>query len=417
MNAAFLILRNDVKRRLRSPVSVICMFLIPLGITLLIGLVFGRHGAVELSHIKVLLADGDRGIAANFLKQGMKQGKLAELIDLVEVEPAEGRALMDEGKASALIEIPAGFTNRVLDGAPAEIVVVKNPQEAFLPLIVEEIAETMAVLMDGAMRVFSKPIGDARGMLSAGRWPTAGELSGLLAEARPRIALVRGYVSDTLVSLESETVADPGKAQPQGFNFFALIMPGSILVGLLFISEITMRDVLRERDAGTLARIFSGPAGSAGVIAGKMLSSFAITLVACALLILVGRLGFGIAWGSPLKLAVLVAGSILMCVGIMAFFYGFIRSERAADAVLPVVIIVICVFGGAMFPYEIMGASMQKAAKLSPAFWAIDGLKQISIGKAGWRDIAPHLAIVYGLGAITAAAGAWGLRARCCGRG
>jgi hypothetical protein len=222
MNAAFLILRNDVKRRLRSPVSVICMLLIPLGITLLIGLVFGRHGDVELARIKVLLADGDRGVAANFLKQGMKQGKLAELIDLVEVDPAEGRALMDKGKASALIEIPAGFTNAVLDGVPAEIALVKNPREAFLPIIVEEIAGTMAVLMDGAMRVFARPIGDARGMLTAGRWPTAGELSGLLAEARPRIALVRGYVADTLVSLKTETVADPGGAPRKGFNFFAL---------------------------------------------------------------------------------------------------------------------------------------------------------------------------------------------------
>ena len=60
-----------------------------------------------------------------------------------------------------------------------------------------------------------------------------------------------------------------------------------------------------------------------------------------------------------------VVGSILMCVGIMAFLYGFIRSERVADAMLPVVIIVICVFGGAMFPYEIMGPAMQKAATSS----------------------------------------------------
>jgi ABC-2 type transport system permease protein len=324
---------------------------------------------------------------------------------------------MDKGKASALIEIPAGFTNAVLDGVPAEIALVKNPREAFLPIIVEEIAGTMAVLMDGAMRVFARPIGDARGMLTAGRWPTAGELSGLLAEARPRIALVRGYVADTLVSLKTETVADPGGAPRKGFNFFALIMPGSILVGLLFISEITMRDLLREREAGTLARIFSGPVGSGGVIAGKMLSSFAITLIACVLLIVAGRLGFGIVWGSPLKLAVHVVGSILMCVGIMAFVYGIVRSERAADAMLPVVIIVICVFGGAMFPYEIMSASMQKAAKLSPAFWAIDGLKRISIANSGWSGIAPHLAVVYGIGAVATVAGAWRLRARLCGRG
>ncbi len=417
MNAVFLIVRNDMKRRLRSPVSVICMLLIPLGLTLLVGLVFGRHGKVELSHIRVLVADSDKGFAATFLKQGMKQGKLAELIDLVEVDSAEGRSLMDRGKASALIEIPKGFTSSILDRKPAKLVLVKNPGEAFLPLIVEEITKTMAVMIDGTARIFEKPIGKARGMLESGRWPTAAELAGLLAEAKPRIELVRGYLADSLISIASETVSEPEAKPERAFNFFAFIMPGSILIGLLFISEITMRDILREREAGTLERIFAGPVRSGQVIAAKMLSSFAITLLACVLLIAVGRLGFGIAWGSPLKLAAHVAGSILMCVGIMAFLYGFIRSERAADAVLPVVIIVLCVFGGAMIPYETMSRAMQKAAVFSPAFWVIDGLKMISIEKAGWGGIAPHLAIVYGLGALTSVAGAAMLRGKLAGRG
>jgi ABC-2 type transport system permease protein len=417
MNAVFLIVRNDMKRRLRSPVSVICMFLIPLGLTLLVGLVFGRHGKVELSHIKVLVADSDKGFAATFLKQGMKQGKLAELIDLVEVDPAEGRSLMDRGKASALIEIPKGFTTNILDRKPAELALVKNPQEAFLPIIAEEITKTMAVMIDGTARIFEKPIGEARGMLTAGRWPEAAELSGLLAGAKPRIELVKGYLADSLISLRSETVSEPAEKSNETFNLFAFIMPGSILIGLLFISEITMRDILREREAGTLARIFAGPVRSGHVVAGKMLSSFAITFVACALLIAIGRLGFGIAWGSPVKLLVHVVGSILMCVGIMAFLFGFIRSERVADAMLPVVIIVLCVFGGAMIPYESMGPEMQKAAAFSPAFWVIDGLKRISIEKTGWGGIALHLAIAYGLGALTSAAGAAKLRGKLAGKG
>jgi ABC-2 type transport system permease protein len=417
MNAIPLIVRNDLKRRLRSPVSIVCMFLIPLGLTLLVGLVFGRHGAVELSHIKVLVADGDKGFAARFLMQGMKQGTLAELIDLVEVDPAEGRSLMDRGKASALIEIPDGFTTGILDGHPVEIGLVKNPQEAFLPLIVEEITKTMAVLLDGAARIFEKPIGDARGMLAGDRWPTAAELSGLLDEAKPRIELVKGYVADTLVSIKSETVSEPAEQPAESFNIFALFMPGSILIGLLFISEITMRDILREREAGTLARILSGPVRGSHVVGGKVLSSFAITFVACALLIVIGRLAFGIRWGDPLELLAHVVGSILLCVGLMAFFYGFIRSERVADAMLPVVIIVLCVFGGAMVPYEAMGRAMQRAAMYSPAYWIIDGLKRISIEKAGWSGIAVHLTIVYGLGAITIAAGAAKLRGKIVGRG
>jgi ABC-2 type transport system permease protein len=415
MKKILLIVRKDMKRRLRSPISVICMLLIPLGLTLIVGLVFGRRGEVELSHIKVLIVDNDGGMAASFLKEGMKRGKLAELIDLVEVDSAAGISLMNKGKASALIEIPKGFTSRVLDVKSAQIDLVKNPRESFLPVIVEEITGTMAVMIGGAVRVFDEPIRETRGMLAADRWPTGEELAGLLASAGPRIALVKDYAVDTLVTLTSRTAPAPGERPVGAFNLFAYIMPGSILLGLLFISQITMRDILREREAGTLDRIFAGPVRSVHVIVGKVLSAFAITMASCVLLIVIGRLAFGIEWGPPLELFALVVGSILMCVGIMAFLFGFIKSERGADAMLPVVIIVICIFGGAMFPYEIMGPAMQRAAKFSPAFWVIDGLKLVSIEKAGWGGIARHLAIVYVIGAITCFAGAARLRGRLTG--
>lgn len=416
MNKIFLIVRKDMRRRMRNPVSIVCMLFIPLGLTLVVGLVFGGRGEATISHIKVLLVDNDKGVASNFLKQGMKQGKLAELIDIVEVDSVAGRLSMDRGKASALIEIPKGFTSRILDRKPVELGLVKNPQEAFLPLIVEEITGTMAVMLDGTARVFEKPIADAREMLIAGRWPTGVELSGLLTSARPRIALIKGYLADSLISLKSETLSVPGEKPKEKFNIFALVMPGSILIGLLFISEITMRDIVRERETGTLARIAAGPIGGDQVIAGKIISSFAITFLSCVLLIVIGRFGFRIAWGAPLELFAHIVGSILMCVGIMAFLYGFIRSERAADALLPVFIIVMCIFGGAMFPYEIMGPAMQKAAHFSPAFWVIDGLKRISIDKSGWSGIAAHLAVVYVAGVITCVAGAARLRGKLAAR-
>jgi ABC-2 type transport system permease protein len=416
MNKILLIVRNDMRRRLRNPLSIVCMLFIPLGLTLVVGLVFGGHGEVAISHIPVLLVDNDKGIASRFLKQGMQQGKLAELVDVVEVDSVAGRALMDKGKASALIEIPKGFTSRILDRKPVEIGIVKNPQESFLPVVVEELAGTMAVMLDGITRIFAKPIGDTREMLDAGRWPTGEEMSGILAAARPRIALVREYLADSLVTLRSQTVSTPGEKPKAKFSIFALVMPGSILIGLLFIGEITMQDIVRERETGTLVRIAAGPIGGDQVIAGKIVSSFALTFLSCVLLVVIGRLGFRIDWGSPVELFVHLVGSILMCVGLMALLYGFIKSERAAQAVIPGFIIVICIFGGAMFPYETMGPAMQKAAHFSPAFWVIDGLKRISIEKSGWSGISRHLAIVYGVGVVASVAGAARLRGKLAAR-
>jgi len=418
MRYVFLIVMKDMKRRLRSPAALLCNLAIPIVLTLIVGLVFGREGEVKLPRIKVLLVDEDKGLASNFFKQGMKQGKLAEMIELVEVEKAAGLKLMEKGKASALIELPSGFTAKVLDRTPAEVVLLKNPSETFLPLIVEEITETMAVLMNGTLGIFEVPIGRLRAMFDAKAWPSGGELTALLENAKGGIALVKPYLTDTLIAMKTTTVsAEPQEKSPAKFNFFALIMPGSIMIGLLFISEITMRDILRERRAGTLARIFTGPVEAGTVLAGKIVSAFAITAASCVLLLAIGRLGFGIRWGNPAALAAHLSGSILMCIGIMALIYGAIKSDRVADAVLPVVIIVICILGGAMFPTEIMGATMRRFAPASPAFWVIDGIKKVAVGGAGFGGIARNLAYVYGVGAATMVAGAALLGAKVRGRG
>ena len=406
-----------MKRRTRSPVTLLCYIAIPVMLTLIVGLVFGRQGEMKLPRIKVLLVDRDKGMASNFLKQGMKQGKLAEMIDLVEVEPARGRGLMEKGKASALVEIPEGFTSRLLDRRGAEIVFLKNPSESFLPIVAEELVGTMAVIMDDAVRIFGAPIDSVRAMFKAGEWPRGAELAALLGSARSRIALIKPYLSDSLLSMRAETVsAEPGKRPAEKFNIFALIMPGSIMIGLLFIGEITMRDILRERRAGTLERIFTSPLGPGTVLAGKMLSAFAITFVSCALLLAVGAFGFGIKWGNPAPLLAHLIGSILMCIGIMALVFGGVKSDRAADAMTPVIIIVICIVGGAMIPYESMGAAMQRFAPASPAFWVIDGFKAIAVRHEGFGGIAWDLAYVFGVGAVTTAAGAALLGAKIRGR-
>lgn len=412
-----LIVGKDMKRRMRSPVTLLCYIAIPIVLTLVVGLVFGRQGEVKLPRIKVLLVDRDKNLASNFFKQGMKQGKLAEMIDLVEVEPAQGRTLMEKGKASALIEIPEGFTSKLLDRRPAEIVFLKNPSETFLPIVAEELTGTMAVIMDDAVRIFGAPIDSLRAMLNAGKWPSGGALTVLLESARSRIALVRPYLSDTLISMTSQTVsAEPAKRPAAKSNIFTFLMPGSIMIGLLFISEITMRDILRERRAGTLARIFTSPLGPWTVLAGKIVSAFAITFVSCVLLLAVGAFGFGVKWGSPAPLFAHLIGSILMCIGIMALVFGAIKSDRAADAILPVIIIVICIVGGAMVPYESMGAAMQRFARASPAFWVIDGFKAIAIRGEGFGGIARYLAYIFGVGAATTAAGAALLGAKLKGR-
>jgi hypothetical protein len=239
------IVLNDLRRRLRSPVAVILIMLIPVVITLIIGVVFGRSGDVDIPKITVLLDDRDDGVFGGFLGQAMRQDRFAEMIDLVPVSGDEGRRMMGEGKASALIEIPEQFTEHILDHVPDTITVLKNPAETFLPAIAEEIVVTTALMLDRGNRVFADQLTEVRSMLERDRWPTGDEFQRFLDGARDKLVLVQAYLADSLVSYDVIDEVSEESEEKSGFNLFALLLPGTLLIGLLFISEISMRDIFR----------------------------------------------------------------------------------------------------------------------------------------------------------------------------
>jgi ABC-2 type transport system permease protein len=279
-------------------------------------------------------------------------------------------------------------------------------------MIAEEITKTMALILDGGMRIFAGPVGQIRSVLEDGRWPTGTDLQGMLDGARDRMLLANSYIADSLITYRTEIVSDEEKEEETGFNIFAYVLPGSMLIGLLFISEIAMRDLLREGHTGTLARLFTTPVEGEHIVAAKILSTFVITAAASLVLLLIGRFGFGIALGSPAPLILQLVGTILMCTGVITLFYGFMRTERAADAVLSVVIIVMCLFGGSMVPIEQMGQTMMKVGRFSPVFWAIDGFKKILVRDMGMGEIVPNLIVLYSLGIVTIIVGAVLLKRR-----
>lgn len=409
MRLVFLLLKNDLRRRVRSPLGLILIMCIPLTITLIIGLVFGGSGEIERLNIKVLLADKDDGLFGGLIRQSMQQEQFSEMIDLVSVEEEEGITLMEKGKASALIVIPEDFTESVLARQPVEITIIKNPAEAFLPMIVEELVETTALMLDEGMQIFAEPVDRIRSMLEGDRWPTGGEFEDFLDSGRDRIVLVSGYMTDSLITFNSE-VAAAEEEEDEGFNIFAFVLPGSLLIGLLFISEFVLRDIIREKNTGTLSRLFAAPLEVEHVISSKILATFTVTGISCILLIIIGRLGFGINLGKPLPLIVQFIGTILMCTGVISLLYGFIRSERAADAVLSVAIIVMALFGGSMVPYEQMGSTLQKFGRFSPVYWAVDGFKKVFVYEAGLSEILLHIIVLYSLGVVTIVLGALLLR-------
>ena len=84
MSRTTLIIRNDIKRRLRAPMATILFLVIPLAMTALIGMIFdpGSGGETKLPPIKLLLVDKDKGLASKFLIGAFDQKEVKEMFQV-----------------------------------------------------------------------------------------------------------------------------------------------------------------------------------------------------------------------------------------------------------------------------------------------------------------------------------------------
>ena len=113
---------------------------LPIVIGALMSLLSSGGGPALKAHL--LVVDEDKSLVSGLVASAGQQGQLAEYAGRSKsLDAAEGRAKIDAGDASALLTIPKGFQDGVLNDRPVTLALVTNPAQRILPGIIEEGAE------------------------------------------------------------------------------------------------------------------------------------------------------------------------------------------------------------------------------------------------------------------------------------
>jgi ABC-2 type transport system permease protein len=376
-----LIIRNDIKRRLRAPMATILFLTIPLAMTALIGMIFdpGPGNETRLPPIKVLLVDHDKGLAAKFLIGAFDQKEIKDMFQMTLVDAAAGEKMMRKGKASAMLIIPERFSDNLAEQKTSTLEVVKNPAEEFLPNVVEEFARTMAVGFSGIAQVFADELKliQSVGKLSLENLSIA-ELTPFLEMARVKFLAVKSYLSPLLLQTKSSATTRPGKAaKPKGFNIFAYLLPGMLIMFLLFIIEAFMREIQNERADGKTRRMMFSPLTARELITARLFSGWLMGVLVCLSAMAAGTLLFGIDWGAIPLLSALVALSCFCCAAFFGMLNAFFKNKNQAGAFASPIILVFAAFGGSMLPLEQLPAGMRWVGQFTINNWFIAGCRQI----------------------------------------
>jgi len=333
MRRLLLVLANDVRRHLKSPGAILIYIAIPMVMTALIGIIFApRTEGSELPPIQVLLVDNDKGFASKLLLGAFDADQMKKMFQVTVTDEADGRKRMERGRASAMIVIPEGFTLDLLDAKTTTLTVVKNPAEQFLPDVVEEFMNTLAVVLSGAVQAFADEARGIRAMLDGPidsfPWEALGPE---LGKAQRKMVAAEKYLNPLLIRLkEEETKAAGAKTRFTQADLFSVMLPG-----------------------------------------------MAVLLVMVAL----GTLIFRAKWGPFGYFLLLGAAVSFWTAAFFGFFHALVRNRNQAGALGAPIILAFSLFGGSMMNPEAMPKAFLAVGIATPNRWFIDGAALVRDGR------------------------------------
>lgn len=393
MSSLLTLAMKDLRRRLADPTALLVNMAIPLAIAGMMALAFGGSsggstGERKAPVLRLVLVDEDGTPLSDILAGSSQNKEAAERLSVLRAESrGAGLDLMRDKEAAAMVILPKGFGEAWLEGRPVRLEVVKNPAQSIMPEVASQGAGVVAMYLTVARRLLGDDGPRLRALIEGNGWEDAAGLTLALTSLYARIK-----ASDTLLFPPLITV---GSATPEGdtgttFDMMGWMYPGLLVMGLLFVGVSQMRDLLRERDAGTLRRQLCAPIGAMQLLAAKVLSVGLLVLAAHAILLIVGSAAFGLRWGDPVSLAVVSFLLVLCVTGFAALLFSLVRTERQGDALASVSIMVMSLLGGAFIPPQVMPGALRAMSRATVNHWGQEALRALSSGQ-GWDGARPFL--------------------------
>ncbi|QDT65670.1 ABC transporter permease [Calycomorphotria hydatis] len=177
------------------------------------------------------------------------------------------------------------------------------------------------------------------------------------------------------LKLEPPAIEDQSATQEEIYND---IVPSYTVMFVFFLVNIMARSFLHERDLGTLRRLQMAPISGLSILIGKTLPFLIISLSQTSLLLIAGRLLFGMSWGTNPWLLL----PVIFCTSLAATTLGLmvatlIKSDAQVSAYATSAVIILAGVSGCFMPRKWMPDVMQQFSLGTPHAWSLIAYEEI----------------------------------------
>ncbi|MBL8156531.1 MAG: ABC transporter permease [Anaerolineae bacterium] len=410
MSKVFSIMLNDLRVFFREPGQIIGLVVIPLILTIGVGIGNGGFGGGP-PQIRIDVIDQDNSaVSQQFVEdlRAVNSGLQLCPMDSVDnscrlgndlvmtLERSDQRVLDDT--VEAVIVIPAGFGEKVQNGQAVDVL-YRAEQSGTGPSAIEQSVQAVV------SRIGSAQVAAVVGMDVAGQFPPLqfrdeADRAAFQDSVYDRAtALLDQDLGTVTYALSESNVADTQQVIGTQAGFGQSV-PGMGSMFVMFTVFGALFILIRERKNWTLQRLVMMPLTRSQILGGKILMWFVAGMIQFVVVFVIGlalRVNFG---DQPLAMLVVMV-LFTLCMTALAFAVStFLKTEQQANSISLLLALTLAPLGGAWWPLDIVPEFMRTIGHLTPVAWTMDAFQTLIFEQGTLLTILPNLAILTGFTAV-----------------
>lgn len=391
---------KDLKILVRDVPSIVFLFITPILVISIAS--FALSGLwekeTEIFTVPVVKID-DGNLADEFMKRLSEVEALEVKTHLVKkgkqypITMENLEELVKKYKVAVIV--PSNFTDRIIQNRSTEIIVLQDPTDSMVAVIVSDIVRnivsrfsTVSISVRSAQRAVEVINEDLQ---------QKGIEINLMPALKSSSELAQTLVDEPPVEVSIRSIGkEERKTTP-----FETTVPGYAVMFMLFGAASVAGSLLQEKEEGTIRRLIGMPVSKASILCGKMTSSFIQVLLQAFILFMVGWLAFEMWLGNDLiALVLLILATCVAASGLGMLLATLCRTRSQVSGISTLVILGMSALGGSWWPLYIVPEWMQKLAHITITAWAMTGFNTLLIYGGSLNDVVLQIAVLFGMGIL-----------------
>jgi ABC-2 type transport system permease protein len=202
----------------------------------------------------------------------------------------------------------------------------------------------------------------------------------LLPIIAQKVPAFRGAARQSTIppSWESKSPGESETGNSPANRVYQFFIPSYTVLFVFFLVNIMGRSIIGERDTGTLRRLRISPVNSSSILIGKTLPFLVLSLAQTVILMISGRILFGMSWGPEPWLLL----PIMFCTSSAATSLGLLfstvaKTESQVSSFGNLILLSSAGISGCLVPRAWMPPFTQKISLLTPHAWALDAYNEV----------------------------------------